>query len=316
MIGVGGIGSGRFFAVEGNHTLGREESRGGRFLDRRDYCKLHIISHYVRALAGEGFAVIPVGKVGNDDEGRTLLSEMAAVGLDVRYVERVQGAATLFSFCFVYPDGSGGNLTTADSAASRVDPAYVLRAEPDFQRYRGRGIALAVPEAPLEARYALLRLGSQYDFFRVASFTTGEIAAALGSGILDHVDLLALNRDEAAAAAGPAHDAVRGALAALTARNPALRLSITAGREGSWIWDGSWHHLAALQVPVAGTSGAGDAHLAGVIAGLVEGMPLAEAHQLGNVAAAASITSPHTIHPALDRDFLRRFAACETTGKP
>ena len=64
MIGVGGIGSGRFFAVEGNHTLGREESRGGRFLDRRDYCKLHIISHYVRALAGEAFTVIPGGQSG------------------------------------------------------------------------------------------------------------------------------------------------------------------------------------------------------------------------------------------------------------
>ena len=45
MIGVGGIGSGVFFALDGNHTLGREESRGGRFLDRRDYCKLHIVSH-------------------------------------------------------------------------------------------------------------------------------------------------------------------------------------------------------------------------------------------------------------------------------
>ena len=64
---------------------------------------------------------------------------------------------------------------------------------------------------------------------------------------------------------------------------------------------------------MAGTSGAGDAHLAGIIAGLVEGMPLARAHELGNLAAAASITSPHTIHPALDRDFLRRFTSGEST---
>ena len=50
MIGAGGIGSGAFFALDGEHTLGREESRSGRLLDRRDYCKLHIISHYVKAL--------------------------------------------------------------------------------------------------------------------------------------------------------------------------------------------------------------------------------------------------------------------------
>ena len=69
MIGVGGIGSGTFFALTGNATLGREESRGGRFLDRRDYCKLHIICHYVRALLGPEFPTIPIGKVG-DDESR------------------------------------------------------------------------------------------------------------------------------------------------------------------------------------------------------------------------------------------------------
>ncbi|NIN09662.1 MAG: hypothetical protein GTO76_13735, partial [Planctomycetales bacterium] len=62
MIGVGGIGSGSFFALRGNHTLGREESRGGRFLDRRDYCKLHIISHYVKTLLGPEFSTIPIGQ--------------------------------------------------------------------------------------------------------------------------------------------------------------------------------------------------------------------------------------------------------------
>jgi hypothetical protein len=46
MLGVGGIGSGTFFLLNGEHSLGREESRSGHFIDRRDYCKLHIISHY------------------------------------------------------------------------------------------------------------------------------------------------------------------------------------------------------------------------------------------------------------------------------
>ena len=70
MIGVGGIGAGSFFALEGDHTLGREESRAGRFLDRRDYCKLHIVSHYVQTLLGLIFSTIPVGRVGDDDPHR------------------------------------------------------------------------------------------------------------------------------------------------------------------------------------------------------------------------------------------------------
>ncbi|HEX6907174.1 MAG TPA: hypothetical protein VF154_11240, partial [Terriglobales bacterium] len=44
LIGIGGIGSGIFFALDGEHTLGREESRLGKLLEVRDYCKLHIIS--------------------------------------------------------------------------------------------------------------------------------------------------------------------------------------------------------------------------------------------------------------------------------
>src|SRR5512137_1147208 len=96
MAGVGGIGSGAFFAVSGNHTLGREESRAGRLLDRRDYCKLHIITHYVKALLGPDFATYPIGRVGADDAGRMLMEEMQAAGLDTTYVRLSSGEQTLF----------------------------------------------------------------------------------------------------------------------------------------------------------------------------------------------------------------------------
>jgi sugar/nucleoside kinase (ribokinase family) len=316
MIGVGGIGSGRFFALDGDETLGREESRGGRFLDQRDYCKLHIISHYVSRLLGRDFATIPVGKVGDDDVGERLLIEMAEAGLDLRYVTSEPDAPTLFSFCFVYPNGSGGNMTTNDSACSRVDAAYVLRAEHEFQRYEGCGVALAAPEVPIEGRTTLLRLGTAHGFFRVASFTSVELPGAIDSGLISHIDLLALNRHEAAVAAGltsegrQPEEIAAAAVERLRALNPAIALLITAGRDGSWTWDGEYlRHVLALRVPAKGTAGAGDAHLAGVLAGLAAGLPLAEAHHLGALVAAASVTSPHTIHPDLDADLLRTLPA-------
>ena len=108
VIGTGGIGSGMFFALEGNHTLGREESRSGRFLDQRDYCKLHIITHYLKVLLGKEFPVIPVSKVGDDDVGRRLLVEMSETGLDTRYVQIDPHRPTMQALCFLYPDGSGG----------------------------------------------------------------------------------------------------------------------------------------------------------------------------------------------------------------
>ena len=86
VVGTGGIGSGIFLALEGNRTLGREESRPADLLDQRDYCKLHIVCHYVRRLLGPEVAVLPIGKVGRDDAGRAVLEEMRATGLDTALV--------------------------------------------------------------------------------------------------------------------------------------------------------------------------------------------------------------------------------------
>lgn len=319
LVGVGGIGSGSFFALSGNHTLGREESRGGRFLDRRDYCKLHIIAHYTKALLGPEFAVFPIGRVGDDAPGRALRAEMEQAGLDLRYVQTAPGEQTLFSFCFVYPDGSGGNLTTDDSACGRVTAATVAAAEPEFARYAGQGIALAVPEVPLAARAALLDYGTRYRFLRVASFTVEEMPAVLASGLLAQVDLLAINRDEAAALAGtsaseePLQATITAAVTRATGVQPGLRLSITAGASGSWGWDGqSLTHVPAFPAAVQSTAGAGDAHLSGILAGLTAGLPAAECQQLGALVAALAVTSPHTIHPGIDRPALAAFAAASS----
>jgi sugar/nucleoside kinase (ribokinase family) len=310
MVGTGGIGHGSFFLLEGNETLGREESRAGAFLDRRDYCKLHIVSYCLRALMGEAFQVFLVGKVGDDDAGSRLLAEMQNAGLDLRFVEKVAGAPTLFSFCYLYPDGSGGNLTTGSSACTLVDPAAVGAAEDVMAGLGARGIALAVPEVPLAARAALLELAGRQGLFRVASFTRAEIRAARAAGAFDAVDLLAVNLEEAAAAAdlgadsptypadlSPSELAERAA-AVLCRAHTGLQLSITAGAAGSWAGDAhGLVHAPALPVKVEGTAGAGDAHLAGLLAGLSLGLPIADALPLAALAAAASVSSPHTINP-------------------
>ena len=54
VVGIGGIGSGVLFQFEDDHTLGRDESRLGRLLPARDYCKLHIVEHYLATLMGSG----------------------------------------------------------------------------------------------------------------------------------------------------------------------------------------------------------------------------------------------------------------------
>jgi len=314
LVGTGGIGSGSVFALNGDHTLGREESRGGRFLDRDDYCKLHIITHYVQALARSRMQVVPIGKVGDDDTGRRLLSEMADIGLDLRYTHAVPGEQTLDCVCFVYPDGSGGNLTVTDSASSKVTPEFVSKAEPELAQHAESCIALAVPEVPFAARARLLELGTQHRCFRAASFLVEEIAELRQNQLLSHVDLLALNIDEAAALADmtPKHmpDAIAQSAVEFACRmNADIRLSVTAGKNGSWVWDGErLEHRSACAVNVVSTAGAGDAHFAGMLVALAAGLALRQAHELAVLTAAMSVTSPHTIDKRIEPGKLKRFA--------
>ena len=332
LVGVGGIGTGIFFALEGNHDLGRNESRPGRLLDVRDYCKLHIVAHYPAVLLGARgergpFQVLPVGKVGRDDAGLGLRAEMEKAGMDARFVDAVPGHPTLLSVCFQYPDGSGGNVTTTDSAAALVSERDVDLAErwlsPD-------AITLAVPEAPLAVRRHLLRRASEKGALRVASLTTTEVPEARRTGLLSELDLLALNEDEAAALVGERWPAGEPTLfldrcaEALHASQPTMRAVITAGPRGAFAFDGAaWTHVPALPVPVVSTAGAGDALLGGLLAGLAAGLPfteakaagasrserpLASAFDLGTLVAAFKITSPHTIPPGFSLGTLLAFA--------
>ncbi len=320
MIGVGGIGTGMFFALNGLHTLGREESRSGHFLDRRDYCKLHIVSHYVKALVGLWFDVIPVGKTGDDEMGKGLLQEMEGAGLNMNYVEKSRGDQTLFSFCFVYHDGSGGNLTTDDSACSKVTPEYIQNAEKEFKVYRGKAIGLAVPEVPLDARFTLLELSTKYNMYRIASFTSNEIRELKDKGILSKIDLLALNIDEASMVTEifkkaelskndrEPENIVQATVNTITKINPSLEISITAGNRGNWTWDGKrLTYLPVPEVKVVSTAGAGDAFLAGLISGIIAGLKLSEAQELANLIGALAVTSPHTINKDINRKSIFNF---------
>lgn len=314
IVATGGIGSGKSFMLNGSHTLGREESRSGHFLDVRDYCKQHIILHYIKILLGPRIIVFPVGKVGSDDLGDQLFREMSETGFVMTHVEKITGASTLFSFCFHYPDGTGGNLTTDDSASARVDSMCIEKAEAEIKGLGVRGIVMAAPEVPLIARQQLLEMGKKYQSFCTASFTSEEIKRVADSGIMSDVDLLAINLDEAAALVdeSPNHNdaaaIVRKAIQRLRSDNKNIQVTITAGVNGSWCWDTKdAYHCPAIKANVISTAGAGDAFFSGLLCGITSGLSLHESQQLATMVGGFSVTSPHTIHPDFDRLALRKF---------
>ena len=163
------------------------------------------------------------------------------------------------------------------------------------------------PKCPWRRCQYLLEKASAYSFYRVASFTMGEMEALRHSGMLSMIDLAALNLEEAIALAQIEYSertertAVHQVVAWMRTQNPHLALSITAGKMGSWFWDGSSLHFThSIPFPAVSAAGAGDAHLACLIVAAALGMPAEAGAFLANLVAGISVTSPHTIHPHLD----------------
>ena len=323
-VGVGGIGVGMVYALQGEHELGRNESRLGELLDSRDYCKLHIVLHYIAQLMGSGrepdsFQVSPIGVIGNDAAGRQILTEMTAAGIDTQFVRTHPALRTPFSVCFMYPDGSGGNITSSNSAAGAVSVEDLRAAAPYMKAAGSRGVALCLPEVPLELRREFLEVASDCGNYRACSFALGDIDAARAMGLIGLCDLLALNQEEASALLGDSSGAVLeenilGERAAeFTRMHSQLRIIITAGQKGAYGFEGGRSQFCPAPVvqPIS-TAGAGDALLAAVLCALAAGVPFIDPSQretpfsgrllrtaldFGVLNGSFSITSPHTIHP-------------------
>jgi len=328
IVATGGIGSGIFFSLQGNDTLGREESRMASLLPYKDYCKQHIILHYIAVLLGAGndsaFKSFAIGKVGNDVTGKGLISQMNAAGIDTSNVSASQNHSTLFSVCFQYPDHSGGNITTAESASSEVSASDI---DHFFETYEGPGereIILAAPEVPVNTRIRLLEHGRKRRSLNITSLLSSEVEEFAALNGFNLVDMLFVNSDEIrhiakADESSSVETAVIEGLRKLVSINPSLTVFVTCGALGVYCY--SAKHLEffpALAADVVSSAGAGDAFLAGTVAGICCGLPLLKkdknaaailstATELGIIVAAMSVTSQDTIHPGLNATLLFDF---------
>jgi sugar/nucleoside kinase (ribokinase family) len=333
IIATGGIGSGIFFSMSDNRTLGRNESRMATLLPYKDFCKQHIIMHYIAILMGAKingeFQSFPIGQVGNDDIGKNLIEMMKAVGMDVKTVSICNDSSTLFSVCFQYPDNTGGNITTENSASSRVSTGDISSFFHEFKLSGDHEIILAVPEVPLQTRIKLLEYGTQRGSLNIASILSSEVDDFDNMYGFEMANILSINIDEALSIAQMPDESVESnavieaCINKLKNINPDISVIITDGPNGSYCYTNN--HLEftpVLDVPVISTAGAGDAYLAGTIAGLCCGLPLCRgvrgsdlsssgfqsAVELGTLLASLSVGSPDTIHPTANAELLYQFA--------
>lgn len=320
VLGAGGIGSGVLWQLDDNRILDRDESRGAKLSEARDYCKQHIILHYLSQVMGEEANIYAIGKTGDDDAGRRLRSEMRDAGIKMDFVEEVAGGITMQSVCIQYPDFHVCNLTSSNSVNGEVDAGYILQCLRRITDPVGsRTVVVAVPEVPLQARIALLEYGKKLGAFCAASVLYDEAVDFVNQNGLSLCDLLVVNETEAKALLGK--DLKGENLAHEFTLVPDLRgcmVAITCGELGAFtIEAGIVVHTPALPVKVASTAGAGDAFTAGLICGLHLGLPFhtvssqhcrtgfGSAVELAAAFAAKSVECVHTICPDINRSFVK-----------
>lgn len=320
IIGTGGIGKGFFFISHENKTLGRNESRMAELSDAKDYCKLHIVFHYLGRLLAPEIEVYPVGKVGCDETGRNCKEEMRRAGMNVQWVEESFSHPTMLSICIQYPDRSGCNITEDNSASGEVDAEYVRKATESIG-INSDTIVVALPEVGLNARLALLQYGKSKGAFCVASCGTAEIEEFIEKKGPGFCDLMALNEEEAAELAGMKE--IRNTCDAVLAADriqknyPELNLWITIGAQGSLlaVRKERINYGVLPGVHVKNTGGAGDASLAGLLTGYCKGLPwrgniftepdIQSAGELAVLLAGMSVESKDSINLEITWDSIR-----------
>lgn len=327
VIGTGGIGSGILFESNNNRSLNRTESRMAELGTAKDYCKQHIILHYVAKVLSKELSVYAIGMVGNDDQGVRIIEEMQSAGIITKMVASTVLHPTMFSVCLQYPDKCVCNITTANSACNFVTPQYILQQLKECQlQINERTLVLAVPEVPVDARLTLLKEGALHSAFCVASLLCDEVQAFKNGGGFEICDLLSVNEEEAKAIALVSSDNTEEIVERcghyLYTINPEIKLIVTCGKKGSYSFHrGNIEHILAPKVNPINTAGAGDAYIAGVICGLSMGLPFQRtegmhskairATDLGVFFAGKSVESEHTISEEIDGNLVKEFMVKE-----
>ena len=325
VVGTGGIGTGMLFLSKQNETLGRSESRLVELSDAKDYCKQHIVLYYTTQLLLGQATVFPIGYVGADVMGESLLKDMKEIGMQTEYVGENTAYGTMLSICLQYPDKEGCNFTATNNATQCVTPVYIR----DCMEKIGidsHTVVAAIPEVSLEARKELLQIGRENQAFCAASVPMAEATDFVESGMPQLCDIIAVNEEEALALAsafqltGP--EEFEALYDKLREINPEIMLLITLGKNGAiTFYNGHTEEVPPLSTTVVNTTGAGDACLGGMLAGLICGYPfqkgcddltfgeteLSSAVELGTLCAGIAVSFEDSIARFVTQENLKGY---------
>ncbi len=238
------------------------------------------------AAAKLGAPVKMLGRVGADDFGKVLRSNLSAVGVDTQYLVTDTEAAT--GIASIWVDDKGQNsIIVAPGANGRVGRADVDAAAVAFRNAR---VIVAQLEIPLDAVQYAFQLARKHNQLTILNPAP---AQPLSRKILELVDVVIPNETEAAQLTGMQVQDFESAqnAANVLKQMGARRVLITLGAQGAVILDDDTpaQAIAPFPVQVVDTTAAGDAFVGALAAALARdkdwNTSLREASAAGALAA-------------------------------
>jgi arabinose-5-phosphate isomerase len=233
------------------------------------------------------------GKQADDAEGRFLRAAMERSGIEHHLV--LDGSASSSAEIFV-DDAGGRAIYMAPGATAETTAEHVRSHHADFLR-RGRRVTTEVSQLPLGAVVEVLRLAREAGIPTVVDLDVPPSDAVPGLGSAAELDTALRSADLLKPSKAAARELVPRAGADPAAIARALReryantVVITDGESGCAVaapgFEGRVPARAAKEV--VDTTGAGDAFLGGLLAGLHHGLDLAVAARLGSACGAACV---------------------------
>jgi len=239
-----------------------------------------------------GGSISMVGRVGDDIFGQDMRRNLAAEGIDARFVFESAGVSSGVAVITVDDNGQNTIIVIA-GANGLVTPDDVAAAQAAIA---GARVLLCQMEVPMAANLAALRLARAAGVTTI--FNSAPVSGEVPAEVYQLADIFCPNETEAELLTGiEVHTLDDARLAASIILDRGARAAlITLGARGCLYVsaDGADEVIPTVEVNAVDTTGAGDAFVGSLGYFLAAGVALGTAIERANAIAAISVQSPGT----------------------